>query len=215
MEWRDKVKGIFLDGIDPYIESLLPGRDAVLQEMEDRAESLNFPIIGAQVGRLLYQIARLKNPKHIFEMGSGFGYSAYWLAKGASGAQIICTEMDNNNIRLAESWLLRAGLAPRIRFYHGTAQNILSEIGGEYDLILNDVNKEQYPQTFHLALKHLAPNGLLITDNILWGGRVANPEINDPNTLGVREYNRLIFETPGIFSSVVPIRDGIAISMKI
>lgn len=206
---------IFAPGIDAYIDGLLPARNEILAEMEDLAEKSGFPIIGPQVGRFLYQIVRLKKPKKIFEMGSGFGYSACWFCLGSPDVQVICTETSEQNIGRGKEWMKSGGFADRVEFHLGKAQEVLEEIGGRYDIILVDVDKHEYPAAFPQALKHLNKDGLLITDNVLWHARITDASATDRDTEGVRQYNRLIFNTPGVYSTIVPIRDGVALTLKL
>lgn len=209
------MPGIFRDGINEYLNSLLPSSDPVLAEMEQFADKTGFPIVGPQVGRVLFQISRLRKPESILELGSGFGYSAYWLGKGAPQAKIVCTERSEDNIRRAKTWFHRSGMEKSVTFFRGEALEILSNLGGIYDIVLNDVDKHQYPQIFHTALQHLSADGVLITDNVLWSGTVVDEAENDANTNGIREYNRLIFNSPEVLSSILPIRDGLAVSLKL
>ncbi len=209
------MSDLFRTGIDDYLDSLLPERNPVLSEMEDYAREKNFPIIGPQVGHFLYQIVKLTKPKMIFEMGSGFGYSAQWFLMGDKETRVICTELSEGNIARGKQWMEKAGFSDRVVFYQEEAQNVLRRQTDPFDIILMDVDKEQYPEAFHLALDSLRPGGILLTDNVLWSGRVADPDNKEVSTRGIREYNRLIFNTPGLFSSILPIRDGLAMSVKL
>jgi caffeoyl-CoA O-methyltransferase len=206
---------LHVDGLNSYIDGLLPARNKVLIIMEDLAAEKKFPIVGPQVGRLLFQLARLKKPTDIFEMGSGFGYSACWFALGASSARIILTDRDQSNLDLAQTWLKEAELNNPFEFRKGNALDILKKSKENFDIILVDIGKEDYPETFHLALAHLRSGGLLITDNALWHGRVFDPANTDTGTRGVRTFNRLLFETESVFSTILPVRDGVAISLKL
>jgi caffeoyl-CoA O-methyltransferase len=200
--------------VHEYLDRLIPDDDPVRREMEEYARANRFPIVGPQVGRLLWQLAALRRPALIFELGSGFGYSAYWLLRGAPAARVVCTERDGGNIRRGKQWLRRARLLNRVEWLQGDAVEALAGRRRKYDMILNDVDKEHYPGVFPLALARLKARGLLITDNVLWSGRVADVQADDESTWAIREYNRLMFNTPGVFSTIVPIRDGVGITMK-
>ncbi len=205
---------LYINGLNRYIDELLPKRNNVITEMEALAEERHFPIVGPQVGRFLYQLARLKGPSDIFEMGSGFGYSAFWFALGAPEAHIILTDHDQSNLSRAENWFEVGNLKNHFEFRQGNALNILKNTMEIFDLILIDLDKENYPEALQLALKHLRTDGLIITDNVLWHGRVFDPAAIDPATSGVRTFNQLLFETDGIFSTIIPIRDGLALTLK-
>lgn len=201
--------------IEQYMLNLDPVTDPILRDMQDYAAPRNFPIVGPLVGRVLYQLALISGARRIFEMGSGFGYSAYWFAQalGPNG-EIICTDGSADNARRAMSSFENAGLAAKIRFEVGNALDIIDRVPGEFDIIFNDIDKEYYPEAFRKALPRLRRGGLMITDNVLWSGSVV-VEDNRPSTAGVREYNRLIFSNPQVRSSILPIRDGVALSVKI
>jgi caffeoyl-CoA O-methyltransferase len=206
---------LHVDGLNSYIDSLLPVRNKVLLNMEELAAEKQFPIVGPQVGRLLFQLARLKKPADIFEMGSGFGYSACWFALGAPSARIILTDRDQSNLDLAKTWLKAGELNNPFEFRKGNALDILKKSNENFDIILVDIGKEDYPETFKLAMVHLRSGGLLITDNVLWHGRVFNTANTDAGTKGVRAFNHLLFETDSVFSTILPVRDGVAISLKL
>ncbi|MEM2889851.1 MAG: O-methyltransferase [Candidatus Hadarchaeum sp.] len=208
--------------IEKYLTDLIPDRDEVLLEMEKIGYTREFPIVGPLVGRLLYQMVRLTGARKIFEMGSGFGYSAYWMAKAmshrgdaSSGSKIICTDGKAENARQAMEFFKRGGVADYIDFRVGDAIAILDAAQDTFDLIFNDIDKESYPLAFEKAMKKLRTGGLLITDNVLWYGRVLDPKAPDASTRGVQEYNRLIYRSEAFISNIIPIRDGVALSLKI
>ena len=209
------MSNLLLPGLNEYIDSLLPERDLILQEMEEFASTHNFPIIGPQVGRFLYQICRLVRPKRIFEMGSGFGYSAYWFCQGAPQAKVTLTDRSQKNLDRARKWLSKANSNQQVTLIKGISQDILLKDKTEFDIIFIDVDKHEYPEVFSLALSHITNTGIIITDNVLWYGKVSQKKHQDGDTISIRKFNKLLFETPGVFSSIIPIRDGISISMKL
>jgi len=165
--------------IDRYLTELLPTHDPILLEMEKHASERNFPIVGPQVGRLCFQLVKMVNATRIFEMGSGFGYSAYWMALALpNDGKIICTEKSSDNIQLAREFFGRGYLLDKIEFRQGNALEVIQEYDEPFDVILNDINKEDYPRSLNLILPRLRAGGVLITDNLLWHGRVveANPD---------------------------------------
>ena len=168
--------------IDDYLLDIIPERDAVLTEMEAHARANRFPIVGPLVGRVLHQLVLLTNPTRIFEMGSGFGYSAYWMAKALRKpeASIICTDGSQENAERAAGYLVRGGISDRIDYRVGNALEIIDETEGEFDIIYNDIDKDGYPEAFHKAIPRLRSGGLFITDNMLWMGRVVTQEPGGP-----------------------------------
>jgi predicted O-methyltransferase YrrM len=202
---------------EKYIYSLLPRRDAIRREMERYAARHRVPIIGPACGRLLYQLARLVRARRVFEMGSAIGYSTTWLAEAVGPhGKVFYTDGDPANARRAAEHLRRAGVRGRVQILVGDALEMLGKTGGQFDLIFNDVNKIQYPEVFRLAVPRLRVGGLFITDNVLWSGRVARrAPARDLNTRAIQNFNRMIYRSPKLFTTLVPLRDGFAICQKI
>lgn len=204
-----------MDGLHDYMLDLIKEKDPVLVEMELYAKKHDFPIISPLVGRLLYQYTRLINAKKILELGSGYGYSAVYFAKAASDdTEIICTDASEENKNLAISYFKRLVIT-NIKYIVGDSLEVINQIQGEFDIIFNDVDKQEYPQAFRQAIPKLHKGGLLITDNALWYGRVIQPIPERESTKGVQEYNRLAFSDPRVFSTIIPVGDGICVSIKI
>jgi caffeoyl-CoA O-methyltransferase len=208
------MPGILEPQVEKYLSSLLPERDAVLADIEKYAKERDIPIIGPDCGRLLWLMARLSGANRIFEMGSAIGYSAIWFARAAGpAAEIYCTDGDPANAELARKNFERAGVSKNIRFMTGEAVDLIDSTDGTFDIILIDVYKHQYPAALKKCLPRLKSGGLVITDNVLWSGRVTQPP-KDDNTRGILEFNRTIFGSPELFSVIVPLRDGVAICRK-
>ena len=200
--------------IHNYLCSLIPPRDAVLQEMERMAAEKGFPIIGPLVGRLLSQLALLTGARRIFELGSGYGYSAIWFSRGMQpGGKIICTDGSEENASLAAGFFQRAQIEDLTDFRIGDALSLLAAEPGSFDIILNDVDKHEYPEVFRQAVPRLRRGGLLITDNTLWQGRVASDD-TAASTVGVRTFNQLAYESKEVLTTIIPLRDGVALSIR-
>lgn len=195
---------------------LIPLRDSVLKDMEERAEEYGFPIVGPLVGQFIKQYTILLKPNRIMELGSGYGYSAIWFARAShSQCEIFCTDGDENNKHLAERYFVEAKLDHKIKFIVGDAVSIMNSVDGEFDIIYNDIDKHGYPDAFKASVPRLRKGGMLITDNTLWRGWVTHKESKDRDTNGVKEYARLAFSDPRVFSMVIPIRDGVTVSIKL
>ena len=203
-------------GITEYLMNLIAERDTILKEMELYADKHDFPIIGPLVGQFLMQYAKLVYAKRILELGSGYGYSAMWFAKATSSeTTIICTDNSEHNKRLANEFFTKAHIDHRIIYHVGNALDILNSLEGEFDIILNDIDKDGYPQAFNAALPKLRTGGLMITDNTLWSARVLENPPKGKSTKGVQEYNKLAFNDPRVLSMLIPIRDGVTVSLKL
>jgi predicted O-methyltransferase YrrM len=201
--------------INEYIKSLMPECDDILNEMDDYARENNFPIIGPQCGTLLRQLVIATKAKYIFEMGSGFGYSAYWFAGGIpDDGKIICTEGSEDNKIRALDYLKRGGFDHKVEFHAGYAQDIIKKYDGPFDIILNDIDKDQYPEAFDLAIPKLKKGGLFITDNVLWSGRIFDDEPAE-STKGIIEFNKKLFAAENLLSNIIPLRDGLGIAVKL
>lgn len=201
--------------VEKYMDGLLPARDPVLQEMEEQAQRRDIPIVGPAVGRLLYQYARILGAKKIFELGSAIGYSTIWWACAVGeGGKVYYTDGDKKNAAEARGYFEKAGLTERIQVEVGDALELLSEQKQEFDIIFNDVDKEDYPRVLHLVSSRLRKGGLFITDNALWYGRVTESNPEKESTRAVLEFNRRLYEMREFFSAIVPLRDGLAVAMK-
>jgi predicted O-methyltransferase YrrM len=185
--------------------------------MEELARERRFPIVGPLVGRKLMVLTQLIDARRIFELGSGYGYSALHFARAAGPqAEVHCTELSEDNVRLAEGFLRRAGVWDRIRYHREEATAALRRVGGTWDIVYNDIDKEGYPDTVDLACERLRPGGLFITDNVLWSGRVLEGEDDGkPPTAGVREFTRRLFAHRGFLAAIDPTRDGVAIALRL
>ncbi|MEE9288981.1 MAG: O-methyltransferase [Bacteroidota bacterium] len=200
--------------IERYLWNSIPERDAVLTEMEQVAEEKNFPIVGPLVGRLFYLLTVGTKAKRVLELGSGFGYSAYWFAKGVGkDGKVILTEKDDGNVRMAEQYLRRGGLLDRVEILQGDALKLIEKISGSFDVIFNDINKRDYPKGFRKAIPLLRKGGLFIADNVLWHGKILAGK-PDTETAGILTFNRLIFSKE-VFTTILPLRDGVSISLKL
>lgn len=200
--------------VEQYLYSLLPARDPVLAEMEAQAKARNIPIVGPAVGRLLYQLARMVNARTVFEAGSAIGYSTIWWARAVGeGGRVVYTDSDRKNADEAREYFERAGVLDRVDIRIGDALEVLSEQrAASYDIIFNDVDKEDYPRVLKLAVPRVRPGGLFITDNALWSGRVVEPQ--DDSARAIAEFNRLLYSSKEMFTTIIPLRDGVAVAMK-
>ncbi len=199
-----------------YLETLARTGDPVLEEMERLAAERGFPIVGPQVGRLLFVLARASGARRVLELGSGFGYSAYWLARAVgAGGEVVLTERCPERAREAEAFLRRGGLAARCRVHTGDALELAGRLDGPYDLVFNDVDKERYPDALERAATLLRPGGLFVSDNMLWFGRVLDPPPGDAATRGVVELTRRLLASPRFVTTVLPVRDGVSVSLML
>ena len=208
------MPGILNAKVEEYIAGLLPKRDPVISEMERYAERLDVPIIGPAVARTIYLLAQISGAKRIFEMGSAIGYSTIWLARAAGpGAEVYYTDGDPANAARARGYFQRADVVHSIQIMTGDAVNLIDQVPGDFDLIFIDVDKHQYPDALAKAVPRLRSGALLITDNVLWSGRVTT-KAKDASTRAIQKFNKLIYSSKTLFPIIVPLRDGVAVCRK-
>lgn len=201
-------------GIETYLQGLLPASSGVLAEMEALGRRRGFPLVGPLVGHLLWWLARSVAARSVFELGSGFGYSAYWFARAVgSGGRVVLTDRSEDNLEQAREFLGRAGMGERAVFLHGDALQLFDRHRGPFDIVFNDIDKEKYPEVIDPAESRLRPGGLLISDNMLWYGKVLAPD-SDPATRGVQELTRRLYADPRFDTILIPVRDGVTVSRK-
>ena len=209
--------------VDPraehYMRELAARHDEpVLLEMERLAQERRFPIVGRLVGELLEVLALSVGARSVFEMGSGFGYSAYWFTRAVGpGGTVVCTDGDSANREQAEGYLSRVGRWDRVNYHVGFAQDVLAQTPGSFDVIYNDIDKADYPEAWLLARDRVRPGGLYVCDNVLWSGRVAEDDSDDPHpetTAAIRRHNALVYADADFDACLVPTRDGVLIARR-
>lgn len=202
--------------VDDYLYSMLPSRGAVLAEMEDYATKHEIPIVGPAVARVLEQLALMTRARTVFELGSAIGYSTIWWAQavGEKG-KVIYTDGDPANAERARGYFTRAGVSKQITLHTGDALEFLSEQKQEFDIIFNDVDKDDYPRVLRLVAPRLRKGGLFVTDNVLWSGRVAEKSATDARTKAILEFNRKLYDSKDFYTTILPIRDGLAVALKL
>jgi caffeoyl-CoA O-methyltransferase len=189
--------------------------DPVLNEMEELASKRGFPIVGRVVGAALEVFARAVRATRVFEMGSGYGYSAHWFARAVGpNGEVTLTDGDPENAKQAETYLSRSGLWERCRFVVGDAIKTLDSTEGEFDVVYCDIDKGDYPQAFGAARKRIRVGGLYMCDNVLWSTRVAL-DVHDEWTEAIRTHNRVIYEDADYLPVIVPIRDGVMVALRV
>ena len=208
--------GYIQDEVEEYLYGLLPERDAVVAEIEDYAAENRVPIIGPAVARLMALLVQVSGAKRIFEMGSAIGYSTIWLARAAGPkGKVIYTDGDPEKANRAKDYFKRAGVSKRIEVLVGNAHELLKKTPGKFDLIFNDVDKHQYPDSLRVALPKLRRGGLFISDNTLWSGKAARPAApDDVDTQGIQEFNRLVYASKELYPVLIPLRDGVTVCRK-
>jgi predicted O-methyltransferase YrrM len=209
------MPGITEAAVDQYMLSLLPARVSMLEEMEEQARKRDIPIVGPAVGRVLFQYARLINARKVFELGSAIGYSTLWWAQAVGeGGEVFYTDGDPKKAEEARGYFDRAGMAGRIHIGVGDAVEQFARQKQEFDIVFNDIDKEGYPRVLDLVASRLRRGGLFITDNVLWSGRVTQQNATEESTRAIQEFNRRLYAMKEFFTTVIPLRDGLAVAVK-
>lgn len=203
--------------INRYIQTLTENLDFdndILQQMEQFAIEKNFPIVGRQVGVLLYILTKIKKPKMVVEMGSGYGYSGYWFAKALEDdGKVILTDFQKNNIDMAKNYFEKAGILKRAIFRVGDAIDIAKEYEN-IDILFMDLEKAKYLEAIKSVKDRVRKNGMVIADNVLQRGQVVK-ESTDKKTNVIKEFNEYMFKSKEFVSQIVPVRDGVLIAVKV
>lgn len=207
--------------IDPlvsaHLDALVPDRPKRLRAMEDEAARTGFPIIGPAAGHFCYLLARIIGARSVFELGSGFGYSTAWFARAVrenGGGTVHHVVWDEALSARAREHLDALGHGDVVRYHVGEAVAALRATRGFVDIVFNDIDKEGYPASLEVIEQKLRPGGLLITDNLLWHGRIFDDKDETPATAGVRELTRRVMRSEHWDASIVPIRDGLLLARK-
>jgi caffeoyl-CoA O-methyltransferase len=200
--------------IEKYLLQQTPQRPPVMKEMEQYAVEHDFPIVGPVVGRFLHQMALSMKARSVLELGSGYGYSAFWfsLAMRSKGS-IVMTDFNKENKKRALAYFRRAGLESRFDYRVGDALRIARRLTDKFDLVFCDIDKESYPEVIDLAALRLNKGGMFITDNLLWSGRVCDRK-PDRTTRRIVEFTEQLYQDSRFFTTVLPLRDGIALAVR-
>jgi predicted O-methyltransferase YrrM len=203
-----------------YLERLLPANTGLLAEMEAYADEHRVPIADREVARFLEITTRAIQARRVLEIGMAIGYSVVHIARGMEeGGEVVTIEPSEEMIARSEEFLGRAGLRGRVRIERGKALDVLPRLAGEtFDAVFLDALKEEYAQYLELSLPLLRAGGVVVVDNLLWGGQVAG-EIRSPDqtasTQALREFNQIFIRHPQLLSVVLPVGDGLGYAVKL
>ena len=201
-----------------YLRAFRKKSADLIAEMEKYASEHSVPILNWQSAEFIEQLVTVKNPKRILEIGTAIGYSTIRMAKNLKGKSVIHTiEKSSDNIVIAKKFMIKSGLAGKIKLLDGDALNIMPQLKKKYDLIFLDADKEDYTRLFDYSLVLLRRGGILIVDNLLWHGFAASsrvPKQYKESTRHIREFNNLFMNQPNLKSTILPIGDGLGIGVK-
>ncbi len=202
-----------------YLDGLLPSSDALLAEMESYAAEHRVPIADREVALFLEITARAINAKRALECGMAIGYSVIHLLRGMpADGRVVTIDPSDEMIAAAKGYFTRAGIGERVQIEKGYALDVIPQLNETFDLVFIDAVKEEYRGYLDLSLPKLRTGGVVICDNLLWGGRVAGQnELNDykTSTEALREFNPYFVNHPQLRAVVLPVGDGLGYGVKI
>ncbi|MDR1990065.1 MAG: O-methyltransferase [Acidobacteriaceae bacterium] len=206
--------------IEQYLHGLNRAGDEMLEQIARDGAAAQLPLVDAEVGALLRVLAHVNGAQRILEIGTAIGYSGVWLAGALPpGGMLLTIEKDPGRAKIARANFARAGLAGRVNVLVGDAALLINKVSGPFDLIFQDGYKPLYVTLLDKLVNVLRPGGMLISDNVLWDGEVVpgfvkNPSRNADDTRAIAEYNQRLNAHPSLITATVPLRDGVAISVK-
>jgi predicted O-methyltransferase YrrM len=205
-------------GLQAYVQGLFAEEDAVLEALRSEIERQGLPriYISAEVGRLLQVLLRAVDARRVLEIGTLGGYSAIWMARALPpGGRLMTVELEEERAAFARDFVARAGLQEVIDIRVGDARAVLGELaaaGESYDAVFIDADKESYAEYLDRSLELVRPGGLILADNAFRGGRILGNQ-PDEASRGVLDYNRRAADDARLTSTIIPIRDGLAVSV--
>lgn len=208
------------ENIVEFIQYLLPKRSPLFEKIEKECEKDYIPLVEPEVGQFLQVLLGIKQAKRILELGTGIGYSTLWLALAPGGEErrITTIEIDKERYERACHYFRQAGVESFITPLLGDANEVIPHLEGTFDFIFVDAAKGQYPEFFHKVWPFLEPGGVLVLDNILLNGWVIDmywPERRKKTMVcRLRDLLETLKEHPGLSTTVLPLGDGVAVSVK-
>ena len=200
--------------VKDYLDALAIDVDPLEHALAEHAKTRDFPLIGKTSGRWLELLTVLIGGTRVFEFGSGFGFSAFYFARAigehghVTGSDFDAHELDDFN-RIYGSHPYKS----RISIEVGSAFDVFDSTPGEFDVVLIDIDKEDYPKALEVAVPRVRSGGLIIADNVLWGGRTsAPPEPDDAATEALRTFNKMLYAHPNLQTGIIPVGDGLSVS---
>ena len=212
---KDRIDAILRRNQAEYLDSLLPPRDALLEEMEKFAAENDHPIADAEVANLMRVLVRAGRPRRVLEIGTNIGYSVVVIGRECDPDAVVETiEIDHNTLTTAKRFVAEAELPCRVVFHEGAALDVLPRLTGPFDFVFIDCVKTEYEDYLDALLPKLERGALIVCDNLLWKGRVAAGD-HDAPTDALRAFNKRLMNEPRLITSLLPLGDGTGVSVVV
>ena len=210
---KDRIDAILRRNQAEYLETLLPPRDALLEQMEKFAHENNHPIADPEVAQLMRGLVRMKHPRRILEVGTNIGYSVVVLGRECDDDAVVETiEINHGTLMIAKGFVRDAELRCNVVFHEGAALDVIPRIAGPFDFVFIDCVKTEYGDYLDALLPKLARGAVIVCDNLLWKGRVAEGQ-HDPPTDALRAFNKRLASDERLITSILPLGDGTGVSI--
>jgi caffeoyl-CoA O-methyltransferase len=200
-----------------YVLRTNPEPPVIFAKIEEQARNENRPIVSKDTGLFLHLLTKITNAKRILEIGCNIGYSGTWFATAlGEDGHLDTLEISPEIAKEAEKFFKEAGVENKVKVHVGPALDTIPTLNEEYDILFIDAAKKQYKAYVELSLPKLRKGALILVDNVLWSGKVANEEIpkDDKLTNSLKEFNEYFSNHPDIETTILTIGDGIALGIK-
>jgi len=212
---KERADAILKPAQAHYLESILPSRDALLARIEEYAAEHGHPIADPEVAQTMRVLLRAKRPRHIIEVGTNIGYSVIVMGREVGRDAVVETiELDPAILGVAKGFVVEAKLECEVRFHQGAALDVIPALAGPFDFVFIDCVKSEYEQYLDGLLPKLSPGALIVCDNVLWKGQVAEG-VHDVPTDALRAFNQRITTDRRLLTTILPLGDGLGVSIVV
>src|SRR5215212_3382719 len=210
---KDRIDAILRRAQGEYLESLVPPRDVLLEAMEKFANENDHPIADPEVAQLMRVLVRMKRPRRVLEVGTNIGYSVVVIGRECDDDAVVETiEINHGTLMIAKGFVRDAELRCNVVFHEGAALDVIPRIAGPFDFVFIDCVKTEYGDYLDALLPKLARGAVIVCDNLLWKGRVAEGQ-HDPPTDALRAFNKRLASDERLITSILPLGDGTGVSI--
>jgi predicted O-methyltransferase YrrM len=210
---KDRIDALLRRAQAEYLESLVPPRDALVEQIEKFAAENDHPIADPEVAQLMRVLVRTKRPRRVLEIGTNIGYSVIVIGRECDAESVIETiEIDHNTLSTARQFVGEAQLGCRVVFHEGEALEVIPRLAGPFDFVFIDCVKTEYEDYLDAIFPKLERGAVIVCDNLLWKGQVAE-DAHDPSTDALRAFNKRITTDPRLLTSILALGDGTGVSI--